>query len=120
MDGECRLISRVRSWSQRASTVASIDRDGATDATVAAERAAGHLHGTAAGGAPGAVRGNQGAAADRRGAGVSARPEERDEAAFYLDAVEIGNRAGVVEGMLPARIDRAGVHAAPARRCRLG
>ncbi len=114
MDGECRLLLRVRSWGERSGTAASADRDVAADATVAAERAAGHLHGAAAGGAPGAVRGDEGAAADRRGAGVSARAEERDDAAFYLDAVEIGNRAGVGEGMHPAGIDRAGVHAAPA------
>jgi hypothetical protein len=103
----------VRSRGERAATAASTDRDGTADCTVAAERAAGHLHGTAAGGAPGAIRGDEGAAADRRCAGVSAR-KERDDAAFYLDAVEIGNRAGVGEGMLPAGIDRAGVRAAPA------
>src|SRR4029077_8980217 len=94
-------------------TAASADRDSAADATVAAERAAGHLHGAAAGGAPGTVGGDQGAAADRRGASVGACAEERDNAAFYLDTVEIGNRAGVGEGTLPAGIDREGVHAAP-------
>jgi hypothetical protein len=107
-------LLRVRSWGERSGSAASSDRDGTADATGAAERAAGHLHGAAAGGAPGAVRGDEGAAAHRRGAGVSARAEERDDAAFYLDAVEIGNRAGVGEGMLPAGIDRAGVRAAPA------
>jgi hypothetical protein len=94
-------------------SAASADRDGAADAAGAAERAAGHLHGATAGGAPGGVRGDEGAAADRRRAGVSARAEERDDAAFYLDAVEIGNRAGVVE-MARAGINRAGVRAAPA------
>ena len=59
---------------------------------VAAECTASYLHGAGAGGAPGAIRGDEGAAADRRGAGISARAEERDDAAFYLDAVEIGNR----------------------------
>src|SRR6478672_4570261 len=72
------------------------------------------MHGAAAGGAPGAVRADEGAAADRRGAGISARAEERDDAAFYLDAIEIGNAAVVGEGMLPAGIDRAGVRAASA------
>ena len=114
MDGKCLLISVGALLGRARGTAASSDRDGAADATVAAERAAGHLHGAAAGGAPGAVRGDEGAAAHRRGAGVSARAEERDDAAFYLDAVEIGNRAGVGEGMLPAGIDREGVHAAPA------
>ena len=69
LDGECRLISWVRSWGERAAT----DRDVAADATIAAECAAGYLHGAAAGGAPSAVRGDEGAAADRRGPGVSAR-----------------------------------------------
>ena len=82
LDGECRLISRVRSWVQRSGTAASADRDAAADGTGAAECAASHLHGAAAGGAPGAVRADEGAAADRRGAGISARAEERDDAAF--------------------------------------
>ena len=114
MDDKCRLILRLHSRGERSGTAASADRDGAADTTVAAECAAGHMHGAAAGGAPGGIRDDQGTAADRRGAGVSARAEERDDAAFNLDAVEIGNRAGVGEGMLPAGIDRAGVNTAPA------
>jgi hypothetical protein len=80
LDSECCLLSRARSWGERSGSAASADRGGAADATRAAERAAGHLHGAAAGGAPGAVRGDESAAADCRGAGVTARAKEKDDA----------------------------------------
>ena len=120
MDDKCRLILRVHSRVERSGTATSADRDGAADATVSAECAACHLHGAAAGGElvpalkVGIRRVRDRIAADRRGASVSARAEERDNAAFYLDTVEIGNRACVGEGMLPAGIDRAGIRATSA------
>src|SRR4029077_9554123 len=45
LDDKCRLILRVHSRGECSGTAASADRDVAADATVAGERAAGHLYG---------------------------------------------------------------------------